>query len=270
MTSAPTPSWLPTAPMVIEGALREASNVTLRVQFSDEAGELRSTRAVYKPVKGERPLQDFPDGTLAGREASAYLISEWGNWGLVPPTIVRDGPLGVGSVQLWVDVDEDQKGPASGLLDVFAPDAVPEGWLPLVQAQGPKGEPLVVAHADEEQLLSLAVLDTVLNNADRKAAHIAVDVAGRVWGFDHGLCAHDEPKLRTVLWGWAGQPLPAIEIQRLHLLHDHLNEAGRQELLLHLDEAEVEELAVRVDVLLSDPVFPELPADRYPLPWPLW
>lgn len=270
MTSAPVPEWLATATMEIEGSLREASNVTLRVQFHDGDQERALAKAVYKPIQGERPLDDFPEGTLAGREVTAYLVSEWGGWGLVPPTILRDGPLGLGSVQVWVEVDDSLAGPASGLLDVFPPEGLDEGWLPLVQAQGPKGEPLVVAHADHEQLASLAVLDAVLNNADRKAAHIALDPQGRLWGFDHGLCAHDEPKLRSVLWGWAGQKIPDADVARLQQLHDHLNDGGRRELLSYLDEAEVEELAVRADLLLSDPVFPALPTDRYPLPWPLW
>ncbi|UJH71065.1 hypothetical protein [Ornithinimicrobium sp. INDO-MA30-4] len=123
------------------GSLREASNVTLRVQFHDGDQERALAKAVYKPIQGERPLDDFPEGTLAGREVTAYLVSEWGGWGLVPPTILRDGPLGLGSVQVWVEVDDSLAGPASGLLDVFPPEGLDEGWLPLVQAQGPRVSP---------------------------------------------------------------------------------------------------------------------------------
>jgi len=258
------------APLHIEGALTEASNVTLRVQFivDDEPSE---HRAVYKPIKGERPLPDFPDRTLAYREVAAYVISELGGWGLVPKTILRDGPLGMGSVQIWQEVPDDIAAlPASGLMDVIAAGALPAGWLSVLEAEDHRGQPLSVVHRDDETLASLAVLDVVLNNADRKAAHIAVDAAGRVWAFDHGLIGHVEPKLRTVLWGWAGEELPVADVARLEVLLDRLREDADTGLESLLSGSEMTALRHRVEDLLEAGEFPDVPFGRYPLPWPLW
>lgn len=270
--------------MSVEGALTEASNLTLLVHFDldgappaddgqaepgrhGEPAPLR--RGVYKPVRGERPLHDFPTGTLAQREVTAYLVSEWGGWHLVPPTVLRDGPLGPGSVQQWVEApEEDQGGPGTGLVDVVRPEDLQEGWLPVLQAQDRYGSPLLVAHADDAELAAMAVLDAVLNNADRKVAHLARDGCGRLWGFDHGLCGHVSPKLRTVLWGWAGRPLPDREGPRLARLLERLGED--QDEGLPLSPLEQRALVSRTELLLEDGVFPEPPYDRSALPWPLW
>ncbi len=267
MTGPSVPAWLTEAPLHVEGALTEASNLTLRVQFEEADGTPGDRRGVYKPVRGERPLRDFPGRTLAQREVTAYLVSVWGGWDNVPPTVLRDGPLGPGSVQVWVDA-ADHDDPFSGDLVVLAePDEVPDGWLPVVQAQGRHGEPLVVAHADDPDLAGLAVLDVVLNNADRKAAHLVRDRAGTVWGFDHGLCGHHEPKLRTVLWGWAGDPLPDRELARLHRL---LATVDTDRLCRLLSDVEVAALLGRAEELISAGTYPLPPYERYPLPWPLW
>lgn len=249
------------------GLLREASNITLLVDLHEPDGSPTGHRAVYKPVRGERPLADFPTGTLAAREVAAYLVSEVGGWGLVPPTVLRDGPLGPGSVQLWADTD-DPTAPAGGLVDVVAADEVEDGWLPVVQAEDDEGRPLVVVHADDPRLRSLAVLDVVIDNADRKAAHVGVS-GDRLWGFDHGLCLNAAPKLRTVLWGWAGEELGAESLQRIRRVADAVDEPGSG-LTQLLSTAELQTLRLRVADLLERPRLPLPPAGRYPLPWPLW
>lgn len=258
------------APMHIEGALTEASNVTLRVQFVID-DEPSPHRAVYKPISGEQPLHDFPLQTLGRREVAAYLISDWGGFDVIPRTILRDGPLGLGSVQEWKDVEESATGlPASGLMDVVRPQDVLPGWLTVLEAEDYSGAPLSVIHRDDPDLASLAVLDVVLNNADRKAAHIALDAHGHLWAFDHGLIGHVEPKLRTVLWGWAGEPVPQRDVARLEVLADRLDTGGADDLLEWLSRREVVALRKRVARVLADPVFPDVPGGRYPLPWPLW
>ncbi|MGB5953394.1 MAG: SCO1664 family protein [Ornithinimicrobium sp.] len=259
------------APMHVEGMLTEASNLTLRVQFMD-AGESTEHRGVYKPIDGEAPLADFPTGTLAHREVAAYLISELGGWGLVPHTVLRDGPMGMGSVQVWKDVTELEGRPASGLLDVVRPQEVPSGWLTVLEGEDRSGAPLRVVHRDDPDLAALAVLDAVLNNADRKAAHIALDASGHLWGFDHGLIGHVDPKLRTVLWGWAGTPLPERELTRVRRLQRALSDPQRTDetLGLLLTRSEMAALRMRVDTLVQTADFPDMPYGRYPLPWPLW
>lgn len=253
------------------GVLTRASNLTLLTELHDGAGAATGHRAVYKPVRGERPLADFPHGTLAAREAAAYLVSREGGWHLVPPTVLRDGPLGPGSVQWWVEQEPERLAdPAGGLVEVLRPQEVTEGWLGVVEGEDEEGQAVVVAHADDPRLRSMAVLDVVLNNADRKAAHLTVDAAGRLRGFDHGLCLHVHDKLRTVLWGWAGQAVPEEEHERLVRLGAAMDGALGPTLLELLDHVEVEALRARVAALRRTGVLPVPPPGRYPLPWPLW
>lgn len=253
------------------GVLTAASNLTLLVELHDEEGRLTGHRAVYKPSRGERPLADFPHGTLAAREVASYLVSAAAGLDLVPPTVLRDGPLGPGSVQWWVDqTPERLADPAGGLVEILPVSALDGRWLPVVDARTEEGERVVVAHADDPQLRLMAVLDVVLNNADRKAAHLTLDPLGRLRGFDHGLCLHVQDKLRTVLWGWAAAPLVAPEVAALGQLSDALTAPGRAELEPLLHPRELEALGARVAGLLSTGAFPEPPEDRYPLPWPLW
>ena len=159
----------------LEGRMVDASNVTLfgTIRCGDIVGE-----CVYKPVAGERPLWDFPDGTLAGREISAFLVSQATGWRVVPPTVLRDGPFGPGMVQLWMDGDDS--------VDLAA-----------------------FVRRDHPGLRRMAVFDAVVNNADRKGGHIIPMPDGHVYGVDHGICFSTDPKLRTLLWRWAGKPLPA-------------------------------------------------------------
>ena len=260
---------LTSADLQVEGVLSDASNLTARVLILDDDGAPTGQRALYKPVQGEAPLRDFPDGTLGRREVAAHLISVAGGWDLIPLTLLRDGPLGPGSVQRWVDWEGAGTQPGQGLLEVFTASAVPPGWLTVVHGEDAQGAAVAVAHRDSPELASMAILDAVLNNADRKGAHLVLDAQGHLWGFDHGLTLHVEDKLRTVLWGWAGEPVPEQDLARLRQLRDHLV-AGAAQIRELISAPEVTALGQRVESLLTAAVFPALPTDRYPLPWPLW
>ncbi len=283
---------LSTAPLEIEGQLVEASNVAVRAVLDGRvaAGLPGPTRVIYKPVRGERPLWDFPEGTLAAREVAAYLVSRAGGWDVVPPTVLRDGPLGTGSVQLWVDVVGEEDPPAAGqedpedkgghephgrtrLLDLFEPRRVPSGWLPVLQAELADGTAVVLAHADRPDLGSVAVLDVALNNADRKGSHLALDATGRLWGFDHGVSLHQDVKLRTILWGWVGRSLPPADRRRLQRVQTALtrpdSSLGRA-LAPLLGPEEIAALENRVHTLLRADTYPGPASARPAIPWPPW
>lgn len=262
---------LSTAVVEPVGVLTQASNLTLLVDLHHASGAATGHRAVYKPVRGEQPLRDFPVGTLAAREVAAYLVSRAGGFEIVPPTVLREGPLGEGSLQWWVDQEPERLAdPSGGLVEVLAPADLGPGWLPVVSGADEDGHEVVVAHADDPRLRSMAVLDVLLANADRKAAHLTLDPQGRLRGFDHGLSLHVEDKLRTVLWGWAGQPLAAEELLCVETVLEGLN--GELGVVLRdlLSEPEVEALRGRATTLRDGGVFPDPPGGRYPLPWPLW
>ena len=241
----------------------DASNVALLGQL--ELGDIRA-RVIYKPIDGERPLWDFPNGTLAEREAAAFVLSAVGGWNLVPPTVLREGPFGPGSVQLWVD-----EGSTESLIDVVTPAKLAPGWLPVLEAQLADGTAVVVAHADRPELASAAVFDVVINNADRKGSHLVLDSSGSLWGFDHGLSCHAEPKLRTVLWGWVGQSLPDAELTRLAELSGWLSNSSSpmsRSIQGLLSPAEVHAVSQRIEGLLTTGRFPG-PNGRGPaVPWP--
>ena len=249
----------------VEGRLVDASNVVLLGQM--DLDDVR-TRVIYKPVKGERPLWDFPDGTLAQREAFAFELSNVGGWNLVPPTVLREGPLGPGSVQFWIDTVQEG---SRTLVDVVTPAELAPGWLPVFEAQLTDGTDVVVAHADRPELASAAVFDAVINNADRKGSHLVVDRSGSLWGFDHGLCAHTDPKLRTVLWGWVGRPLPVDEMDRLEALTGWLSNPRSplsRTIEVLLSPAEIEALGRRVANLLTTGRFPGPNGPGPAVPWP--
>jgi len=218
----------------LEGRLLDASNVTLvgTIRLGDLAAE-----CVYKPVAGERPLWDFPDGTLAGREISAFLVSQATGWQVVPPTVLRDGQFGPGMVQLWIDGDDDVDLPAFVRRDLPA-------------------------------LRRMAVFDAVVNNADRKGGHIIPTPSGHVYGVDHGICFSVEPKLRTLLWRWAGKPLPAEAVDVLERLGEELRGDLGEELHEHLTRTEVRRTQQRVAELLRTGRHPEPSGDGPALPWP--
>ncbi|MFY1631986.1 SCO1664 family protein [Solwaraspora sp. WMMB335] len=252
---------LRTGTMEIEGRLVDASNATLRGVV---AADGERVRCVYKPVRGERPLWDFPDGTLAGREVSAYLVAEALGWPLVPPTVLRDGPFGPGACQLWIDEPPD----AVPLVDFVPAARVPVGWLPVAAARDETGEPYALAHADDPRLARMAVFDVLVNNADRKGSHVLTGPDGAVYGVDHGLCFHVDDKLRTVLWGWSGRPLPVGTEPALRQLADALAASTRDELAAWLTTAELAQLTARVEDLLAAGSFPQPPPQRNVLPWP--
>jgi uncharacterized repeat protein (TIGR03843 family) len=247
--------------IAVEGRLVDASNTTLRGEIT-----LDGVRAhcVYKPVAGERPLWDFPDGTLAGREVAAFLVSQDTGWGVVPPTVLRDGPLGVGACQLWVD-EADEAEPVVG----FAPGRKPPpGWLPITAAHGEDGRRYVLAHADDPRLARMAIFDAVINNADRKGGHVLLGAEDRLYGVDHGVSFHTEDKLRTVLWGWVNEPLPADAVEVLTALRDRLAGGLGEALSEHLTVTEVKATRRRVDRLLTAGRFPLPPQDWPAVPWP--
>ena len=246
--------------LTLTGRLTDASNITLLGSVSlDGIG----VGCVYKPVRGERPLWDFPDGTLAGREVASYLVAEASGWHCVPVTVLREGPFGTGMVQQWItDADPDVTA------DLLPADQVPAGWLPVLSAEDQDGNPVVVAHADLPALAVLAGFDLVVNNADRKASHILPTPDGRVRGVDHGVTLHVEPKLRTILWGWAGRPLPEAVTAGLDRLDTAVTGELTDRLAPLITEREVAALAERVRALRADPRFPSPPRHRTPIPWP--
>jgi uncharacterized repeat protein (TIGR03843 family) len=242
----------------LEGRLVDASNTTLRGFLTLDGV---TARCVYKPVRGERPLWDFPDGTLAGREVGAYLVSRATGWDLVPPTVLRGGPLGPGACQLWIDDAEQLVG--------FVPaEAVPPRWFAVAAARDDEGAAYALAHADDPRLARLAVLDAVINNADRKGGHVLVGADDRIYGVDHGVSFHIDDKLRTVLWGWAGRRLPPDAVDVLDALTPALAGALGEELSAHLTLAEVAALTARIDRLRRTRRFPA-PSEGWPaVPWP--
>ena len=244
----------------ITGRLVDASNATL---FGTVALDGAEAQCVYKPVRGERPLWDFPDGTLAGREVGAFLVSEAAGFHVVPHTLLRDGPFGPGMVQVWVDTDDERE-----FVDVCSPKKVPDGWLAVLRARGDRGQPAVLVHADTPALQRMAAFDAVVNNADRKGGHVLAGTDGHLYGVDHGLTLHVEDKLRTVLWGWTGQPLPGEVVESLEKLRVDLDGGLADVLGEHVTRREVRTLASRVRALLDEPVFPSPNGYGPAIPWP--
>ena len=194
--------------------------------------------AIYKPTIGERPLDDFPDGTLGRREVAAWHVSETTGWGIVPPTILRDGPFGEGMLQAYVETDPE--------VDVVA---------------------MVIG--DDSRLRRMATLDAAMNNTDRKGGHILpVDGGRRIHGVDHGVCFSTYPKLRTVLWGWRGRPFESDELEGLERIRDGLAGELGDRLRALLSSAEVRATRRRVETLLRDGVFPQPSEDWPAIPWP--
>ena len=304
--------------LTVHGRITSASNTVLYA-----TAELAGCRlpCVYKPVAGERPLWDFPDGTLARREVAAYEVSQALGFGLVPPTVLRDGPLGEGMVQLWVgpepggagaeatseaageraaeaagegdrearelarkEAEEAQEAAADGsqgadgavpgpgrLLALLDAEEPGEGWKAVGFARLDEHRTALLVHADDERLARVAALDAVINNGDRKGGHLLPLPDGRLYAIDHGVTFHTENKLRTLLWGWAGEPLPAPVLSALRLLDAELAE-GRpltSRLLRLITVEEWEALRARTAGLLRSGRFPE-PSGEWPaIPWPL-
>jgi uncharacterized repeat protein (TIGR03843 family) len=254
--------------LTVIGRIRSASNATFLCEAN--LGD-RQAHCVYKPIAGEAPLWDFPDGTLAGRELAAYLVSASLGWNVVPYTIIRDGPAGRGMLQSWVDQPGDQVGdePDAGpdLVDLLPAGAVPPGFLPILQAYDYAGDEVTLVHADDARLRRMAVFDVLINNADRKGGHILTSVDGRVYGVDHGVSLHVEDKLRTVLWGWAGKPVDDDTLRDVRALSDALCAELEEALRPHVTAREIDALYARAVGLLDNPVMPG-PDRRRPIPWP--
>lgn len=221
-----------------EGLLPWSSNYTFlaTVRYGD-----RTSLAVYKPRSGERPLWDFPHGTLCLREVATFVVSQGLGWILVPPTVLRDGPHGIGSVQLYIDAD-------------------PEAHYFTLQDDS----------AYTETFQRIAILDVVINNADRKSGHCLLARDGRIWAVDHGVTFHPMPKLRTVIWEFAGQPIPQPILDDLCALQKRLNASNSLTETLErlLASEEIDALHQRVDALLQRGTFPTPDPHRRHIPWP--
>ena len=232
----------------VEGRLVDASNATLYCLISvpghpqgpqKRQGGERQVACVYKPVAGERPLWDFPTGTLAGREVAAYAVSRAAGWDVVPPTVLRDGPFGPGMCQLWIDYDADT--------DLIA----------------------LSRRMDHAGLRDMAVFDAVVNNADRKIGHLLPVADGHLYGCDHGVCFAEDYKLRTVLWQWRGKSLPRRSLEALRRLKTEFAEGGlTDELTPLISASEIDATKLRIDTLLKHRVHPQPPTDWPAVPWP--
>jgi uncharacterized repeat protein (TIGR03843 family) len=221
----------------MEGLVPWGSNYTFLVHVFHKLGNVD---AIYKPSKGERPLWDFARGSLALRERAAFLISEQLGWHLVPTTVLRDGPHGRGSVQYFVEHD-------------------PQQHYLTFQGQYPT------------QAQRIALFDVVINNADRKSGHVILENGGRLWSIDHGVCLHTDYKLRSVIWDFAGDPIPEAMRQNLVAFRSWLcygNDTNRTELSQLLSEEEIAALEGRLVQLIENRIFP-LPGPGRHYPWPI-
>lgn len=219
-----------TGEMEITHRLVDASNATLLGNIEGFG------KVIYKPIAGERPLWDFPDGNLADREVAAFKLSEFLALDLIPLTVLRDGPFGPGMVQQWIETDPE--------IDIIA-----------------------FGQSTDPQLRLLALFDAVINNTDRKFGHLLLEESGHLFGCDHGVTFHEEEKLRTVIWQFAGEELLESEISILRRLVDEAKEIQRI-LQTHLTESEIDALFMRTSKLLDSAAFP-LPSTEWPaVPWP--
>jgi hypothetical protein len=218
--------------LVVTGRLVDASNATL---FGVVTHGEESMNCIYKPIAGERPLWDFPDGALAHREYAAYLLSDRLGFNLVPLTILRDGPYGIGMVQEWIDIDESID------LSIFF-------------------------SSNDPALRSMAIFDAIINNTDRKIGHLLPTTSGHLYGCDHGVTFHMQDKLRTVLWQWSGDALSDAELSLLRGALVKLD--GEIDLSLYLTQPEREALLMRVQRLITTAVMPVPNPDWPAVPWP--
>lgn len=244
------------AEIVLTGRLLSASNATF-------LGRIGTVEVVYKPVAGERPLWDFPDGTLAGRELGTWLVSEATGWDVVPPTWLRDGPHGPGMVQAWQHVDPDQEA-----VTIVPSGRVPAGLLHVFDGLDAEDRPVSLVHEDSAALRRMAVLDVLVNNADRKGGHVLEMSDGHRFGVDHGLTLHAEHKLRTVLWGWVDAPLSDEERAGVQRVQDALGAELADLLAALVTDAEVQALADRCAALLAAGCFPAPSGPMPAVPWP--
>lgn len=248
----------------VEGRLAGASNGTLRCIVP--INSVNSVRCVYKPVAGERPLWDFPEDTLSKREVASYAMSEALGLHVVPPTVWRtEGPVGPGMCQVWIDeVAEIQ------LVAVLPSGEDLTNWHHVFDGSDNNGRAISLVHARDVTLQMVALLDAVINNADRKGGHLLVDEQQRVWAIDHGVSFSTEEKLRTVLWGWAGEAIPEDLAAPVAALREMLSTGIPESVTGWLSTDEVESLEIRIKRLLADGTFP-VPSPNWPaIPWPVF
>lgn len=223
------------------GLMRWGSNYTFLVTITHEDAKFLG---IYKPRMGERPLWDFPDGTLCQREVASFIISEMLSWHIVPPTILRDGPRGIGSVQAFINHDPN------------------EHYFTFPEHKD--------ALSIEPQLKKMAVFDAIINNADRKGGHCLLDESSRVWGIDHGLSFHPANKLRTVIWDYSGHSIPdaiMADIETLCMILDDEKDPHTQQLHEMISHHEMIALKTRIDRLVQSGTFPH-PGAGPNRPWP--
>jgi uncharacterized repeat protein (TIGR03843 family) len=223
----------------ILGAMSNSSNHTFLARASGDAtAGVPDLLSIYKPRRGESPLWDFPNGTLCKREVAAYIVAAELGWPSVPPTVLRQGPFGVGSVQLFVEFD-------------------------------PEHHYFTLERSHPQEFREVALFDLVVNNADRKAGHCLLGADGKIWIIDHGVCFNEEPKLRTVIWEFVGEPIPPGLKADLDRLGEHLNEGQELRAALSelLSEDEIGAMSDRLASILREGVFPE-PGEGRPFPWP--
>ena len=230
---------LRTGEMEIMGRMPWSSNATFLTRVTDRSGaHTGAVLAIYKPRDGERPLWDFPDGTLCEREVAACVVSDLLGWELVPDTVLRDGPVGLGSVARFFDHDPEQH--------YFE---------------------IAVDHPDVFR--RFAAFDIVVNNTDRKGGHVLLDTTGHVWGIDHGVCFHAHPKLRTVIWEFAGERVPDEILADLTRLRHRIDTGDLDGLDALLAPVELDALADRLDRLVHTARFPMTTGDYHDYPWPM-
>jgi uncharacterized repeat protein (TIGR03843 family) len=236
------------------GRIIPASNATF-------VGELGGRRVVYKPIAGERPLWDFPEGNLASREVAAYAVSEALGWRVVPPTHLGDGPHGRGMLQDWAEPDPEQ-----APVDVVPAGVLPKGYRHVLDALDGDEMPVSLIHEDTPELRRMSVFDILINNGDRKGGHVLAMPDGHRYGVDHGVSFHVENKLRTVLWGWLGEALLDDELAAVQRVRG--DDALLTALGSLLTPAEVHAFRGRCSALLETGHFPE-PTGEWPaIPWP--
>lgn len=255
MTAEPVAALLE-GELTLRGRILPASNATF-------LGEISGIKVVYKPVAGERPLWDFPDGTLAERERAAYLLSEATGWNVVPETWLRDGPHGPGMVQRWQEPDPEQVA-----VTLVSQGEVPDGWRHVFDGLDGQDRPVSLVHEDTSALRRMAVFDILANNADRKGGHILEMTDGHRYGVDHGVTFHVDHKLRTVLWGWLGEPLTEEEVSGVQRVLAGLRGALGDRLAEHLGDREIEALARRCSRLAERAVLPSPHGEWPAIPWP--
>jgi uncharacterized repeat protein (TIGR03843 family) len=237
LTGPSIPPALAGGTIEILGLMPNSSNYTFLARCAgDGAGE--DVLGIYKPARGESPLWDFPDGTLCRREVAAFEVARTLGWPNVPPTVLREGPEGIGSLQAFIEFDPDQH------------------YFTLEGTHG-------------QEFREIALFDHVVNNADRKAGHCLVGGDGIIWAIDHGVCFNEEPKLRTVIWEFAGEPIPAELLEDLKTVSPSFDPEGDldERLAELLSEAERLAMRARVAALMSEGHFPE-PGPGRPFPWP--